>query len=434
MVGRRRRQRGAAALPLLLLAGCLLQLPGTPQAYHYVRPDAIERAYSVAGHTTYHLIVELIGGAETLYSLIGSTSGAMEMPPAYQVKAPFGSNVGGVNPQFVSFKKEVLADSWLTVGITDGDGDSALSTAGLSGWSGWSATKGFKDSDAAVFWMKPTASTARATRNGRPVLIVTAQLTVKTGWKGKAAMGLVGFLKNGNEWRENHVVWNIGCGNPDIPSWLSGAPPPPPPPPPKQDSEWPASYILSGTFTNTRDYQNAVGAFVKTNSKCDGVPVYMRRGALKDNEHESYVLYLYRRPRGARGAAYWTIGETQDSTKHQTNGAVNCGASVVSFDTSGADGCSVSPDSPGCECQWRECKGYDCFAFPRKDGDWLPAAASIHITAGGGSSSSGGTTGCGDKCSSNKCLYQGKCIGNVDRNACDSHKGTWCGTGGSGGH
>ena len=57
-------------------------------------------------------------------------------------------------------------------------------------------------------------------------------------------MGLVGFLKNGNEWRENHVVWNIGCGNPDIPSWLSGAPPPPPPPPPKQDSEWPASYII----------------------------------------------------------------------------------------------------------------------------------------------------------------------------------------------
>ena len=371
-------KRPGLLLPwLLLLRWLSLLLVPVARAYTYVRPEAIEMAQSTPYHTTYRLVVELTSNAETLYTIIGSQAGALEMPPAFQVGAPFGVNVGGVNPQYIAFKKEAAFDSWLTVGLTSGDTGNVLSTAGLVGWDRWTESKGFKDSDAAIFWMDPHKTTARAHINGKQVLIVVAQLTVKTGWKGKATMGLAGYTSSGKQWREDKVVWNVGCAG-EIPAWLSGVKQPPLPPP-KRDWEWPKSYVLTGSITNQKIYANARGEYTRTTAKCDGAPVYRRLKAQKDGR-ERYTLFLYRRPRGAHGASYWTIGETHDESNHQSNGPINCHTDVVAFDTSGADGCSVSPDAPGCTCQWRECTGYDCFAFPKKDSDWGPVNAALKVS------------------------------------------------------
>merc|ERR1712023_528309 len=89
-------------------------------------------------------------------------------------------------------------DSWLTVGITTGDGGS-LSTIGID-FSKWDATNGITNSDCAVFWMDPRRSTAVA---GSP--IVLGQITVATSYVGTAKMTLVGRQSDGTTWREDGI-------------------------------------------------------------------------------------------------------------------------------------------------------------------------------------------------------------------------------------
>ena len=49
---------------------------------------------------------------------VGAPAHTMRIPPAYQVAAPFGVDIGGVNPQFFPIRKEAQFDSWLTAGGT----------------------------------------------------------------------------------------------------------------------------------------------------------------------------------------------------------------------------------------------------------------------------------------------------------------------------
>ena len=50
----------------------------------------------------------------------------MVIPAAFQVAAPFGAHVGGTNPAFWTYSPDTQYDSWMTVGIVDGDENSAL--------------------------------------------------------------------------------------------------------------------------------------------------------------------------------------------------------------------------------------------------------------------------------------------------------------------
>jgi hypothetical protein len=58
---------------------------------------------------------------------------------AYHVAAPFGVDIGGVNPAFVSINPDVQYDSWLTVGITGGNVHNSISSIGID-WSSWTET------------------------------------------------------------------------------------------------------------------------------------------------------------------------------------------------------------------------------------------------------------------------------------------------------
>jgi hypothetical protein len=56
---------------------------------------------------------------------VGAPAHTMRIPPAYQVAAPFGVDIGGVNPQFFPIRKEAQFDSWLTAGGTS-QGDTVI--------------------------------------------------------------------------------------------------------------------------------------------------------------------------------------------------------------------------------------------------------------------------------------------------------------------
>ena len=88
-----------------------------------------------------HEWLESLGNAKNAYTLYGSTHAPLIMPAAWKCDcAPFGSDIGGTNPAFWPFKQEAQWDSWLTVGVTDGNSDGAITTIGMSDqWSKWCA-------------------------------------------------------------------------------------------------------------------------------------------------------------------------------------------------------------------------------------------------------------------------------------------------------
>ena len=91
-------------------------------------------------------------------------------------------------------------DSWLTVGITDGDSHGSLSSIGID-WDGWSLTQGITADDGAVFWMDPNAAPGGT--------VTVAQLTARTGLRWEATMGMQGKSCDtcGDDWTVHNIVF-----------------------------------------------------------------------------------------------------------------------------------------------------------------------------------------------------------------------------------
>jgi|EP01047_Picozoa_sp_COSAG01_P022465 hypothetical protein len=193
---------GKAIMLLLLLGG------------HYRGVDAggapmVEAAAASvdAAHVTYRLKVRLTGDARSVYSLFGTPGNALELPPALQVKPPLGSSVGGVDPMFFRYKPAAAFDSWITVGITDGDSKGALSAIGLTkDFETWSENKGIRNSNCGVFWMNPSSTTATIDKGAA----ILAQLTVKKGTNAVARLGVQGKTRSGRVWRHDALEFVIG--------------------------------------------------------------------------------------------------------------------------------------------------------------------------------------------------------------------------------
>jgi len=145
----------------------------------------------IAGYTTYQLSVSLGPGALNIYTIFGDHEhGPLVLPAAYQVPAPFGGDIMGVNPQFFAINPVSQYDSWITVGITNG-GAGQISSIGIP-WSSWTASSGIRAENGAVFWMDPNAGPTSGS-------IIVGQLTVASGFspldiqmdaQGKSLYGL----------------------------------------------------------------------------------------------------------------------------------------------------------------------------------------------------------------------------------------------------
>jgi hypothetical protein len=75
-----------------------------------------------AGHTTYNLSLRPKPGADvgTIYTIYGDSRTQMAFPRCFQAAAPFGTDIGGVNPAFFAYSAAAASDSWLSVGVTGG--------------------------------------------------------------------------------------------------------------------------------------------------------------------------------------------------------------------------------------------------------------------------------------------------------------------------
>ena len=157
-----------------------------------------------AGYTTVKLKCELPEGATNVYAMAGVPHNPMSFPAAFQVPAPFGSDIGAPNPAFIAFNPDVAFDSYLTVGDENPDAG-AVSTIGFD-FSAWSESAGIDTTDGALFYMDPNNGAAAG---GEPLTF--AQLTLANAdyaAGGTARAELQGRSLFGGDWEGHVVAWD----------------------------------------------------------------------------------------------------------------------------------------------------------------------------------------------------------------------------------
>merc|ERR1711871_1543145 len=196
--------------------------PPTPSSDPNVTPVVTASAAFLDGYETYQLAVTLTGDAANVYTIYGTADSPMSVPPAFQEAPPFGANTGGTNPAFWAVMANAEFDSWLTVGITQGDSAGSLSSIGLN-FDAWTESNGLATSDGAVFWMNPDDGPAAGTD------AVLAQITVPEGSSGTASMGMQGRSSSGTDWQSDNIEFSYPATAP-TPSPTTPSPTPTPTP------------------------------------------------------------------------------------------------------------------------------------------------------------------------------------------------------------
>jgi hypothetical protein len=147
------------------------------------------------------------------YTIYGdSEEHGLEVPAAFQVAAPFGTNIGGGNPAFFRIKPESEFDSWISVGVDSSNGQGAnqnrVTSIGVP-FGGWSATAGMHVVDGALFWMDPDNALPTPTAVGQISVPVSTAWRVKLSARGKANNGPY------SDWVQEDIVFcspSAGCG------------------------------------------------------------------------------------------------------------------------------------------------------------------------------------------------------------------------------
>ena len=146
---------------------------------------------------TVQLVLTLDDRKANVYAMAGTRDITMSFPPAYQVDAPFGVDIGGVNPAFVAIVAEAQYDSWLSVGVTDGSTAGAIAASPGLGLERWSADAAFSTNNGAIFWMDPSSGPSGSA--------VMAQITTRSG-RGRASAEVQGKSDRGGDW-DAEVQW-----------------------------------------------------------------------------------------------------------------------------------------------------------------------------------------------------------------------------------
>jgi hypothetical protein len=186
--------------------------PPTPPPNPFFDTVVEHKSASVdKAHATYTLAIRLKAAAKNVYTIFGDRNTPMILPPAFQMKSPFGANVGGVDPMFYQFKPASEFDSWITIGITQSD-SGKMGTIGIK-FDGWTEKTGITVTNGAVFYMDPNAGPSKTSKGPKCCTksgdIVLAQLTVKAGYNGYAQMDIGGHSTRGSDWHQKAVMFKL---------------------------------------------------------------------------------------------------------------------------------------------------------------------------------------------------------------------------------
>lgn len=199
-------------------------------SYTYLCPKIVEMTScgegGIDGHTTYQLSVILNDNLNirNVYALFGDEKQSSEftIPPAYQSEISINNNLGGISDSLSGSFPDLEWDSWLTIGLTNGDLDNTLGSVGVP-FGSWTEDSGIDVLNGAVFVMDPEFDSPIGEE------IVIAQLTIPNDLPSGAdfvvsVQGKTIDQRIEKSWTEPNVRFHLSSINPltDCISWYDG--------------------------------------------------------------------------------------------------------------------------------------------------------------------------------------------------------------------
>ncbi len=167
------------------------------------------------GYSTYRLsLIVKNSEIKNIYAIYGDDINSPKpliIPPAYQSIINFNSNIGGVLPTIINIDPDSQYDSWLTIGVTDGNDDNEISTIGID-FSSWTETSGIHSTNGAVFTIDPEINIVEGDE------YIVAQITIPNTRSTTLTLNAQGKTKceeNNNcnkdnrAWKQEGIIFNI---------------------------------------------------------------------------------------------------------------------------------------------------------------------------------------------------------------------------------
>ena len=169
----------------------------------------------LSGYSTYHLSLIVKNPiVKNIYAIYGDNDiipKPMIIPPAHQSIINFNSNIGGVLPAILNIDPDSQYDSWLTIGITDGNIANEVTTVGID-FSSWTENTGIHTTNGAVFTIDPEINIV----NGDEYII--AQITIPNDRSTTLTLNAQGKTKceehnncnkDNRAWKQEGINFNI---------------------------------------------------------------------------------------------------------------------------------------------------------------------------------------------------------------------------------
>jgi len=165
----------------------------------------------IDGYTTFQisLIIKKNKNIKNIYALFGDDQSGRNMliPPSYQVMR--GENIGGVQSYLSDIIPDLRYDSWLTIGIADGDVNNRLSAVGVN-FNDWDENTEMRINNGAIFVMDPEVDIVTSNE------YIVGQFTVLTGSSPEIILNVQGKtmetesnLGDGKSWTEENIRFNL---------------------------------------------------------------------------------------------------------------------------------------------------------------------------------------------------------------------------------
>ena len=186
---------------------CTIQQPSC-DGYTYLCPKITEITScgtgGILGYTTYQLSVVLKDNMniKNIFAIYGDADNFMYLPPAFNLDNN-NQNIGGVSDSIKHLIPYIMYDSWLTIGLTNGDPDNKISSVGID-FKTWDSTNGLTIDNGAVFVTNPQDILSNSNE------YIIAQLTVSSDVN--AVINIQGKTIDNTyheSWIENNVVFNL---------------------------------------------------------------------------------------------------------------------------------------------------------------------------------------------------------------------------------
>ncbi len=188
------------------------------EGYNFVCPKVTEITHcnmnGINSHTTYQLslVVQENKNIKNIYAIYGNTDDSLTMsfPPVYQSPIYEGQNLGGVSQYMKGIFPDTSFDSWLTIGLTNGDPQGTISSIGID-FTQWDESTSLEVDNGAVFLMNP--SIIDLTEQGNEIVI--AQITIPTYTSPTIVVNVQGktidFTNNvaDKSWTEKNILFPI---------------------------------------------------------------------------------------------------------------------------------------------------------------------------------------------------------------------------------